>query len=272
LLPLLKWAGGKRSLVKLILELLPNDYLERSYHEPFIGGGALFFKLEPRRGSVSDINTRLMNFYRVVRDNPEELVEKASEYKYNKEEYYRLRDRFNERPKNPVEDAALMLYLNKTGYNGLYRVNSKGEFNVPFGRYVDPTIVPRRNIRKASRILKYIDIRSEDFEYLTSVVNPGDFCYLDPPYDPVSDTANFTNYSVFGFNKDDQERLAKLCYRLDDMGVIFILSNSDTNLIKKLYHERNFKIKQLETNRLISSKVSSRNSGLDVLITNSGLP
>jgi DNA adenine methylase len=269
MLPLLKWAGGKRSLVKYIIELMPNDYMNRAYHEPFIGGGALFFKLEPRRGSVNDINSRLMNFYRVVRDNPEELIEKASEFKYNKEEYYRLRDRFNCFPKKPVEDAALMLYLNKTGYNGLYRVNSKGEFNVPFGRYVNPTIVPKRNIRKASRILKDINIRSEDFEYLLSVVKPGDFCYLDPPYDPVSDTANFTSFSVNGFDQDDQQRLAKLCYRLDDMGVTFILSNSDTYLIRKLYHERSFIIKQLETNRLISSKVSSRNNGHEVLITNS---
>ena len=132
--PLLKWAGGKRSLVERILGFFPDDHRERSYHEPFMGGGAVFFSLEPERGSVNDVNPRLMNFYKVVRDSPDELVRVAGGYNYHKEEYYSHRTRFNERPADSIEDAALFLYLNKTAYNGLYRVNSKGEFNVPFGR------------------------------------------------------------------------------------------------------------------------------------------
>ncbi|TRO45614.1 Dam family site-specific DNA-(adenine-N6)-methyltransferase, partial [Candidatus Bathyarchaeota archaeon] len=131
--PVLKWVGGKRRLIESIIRLFPRDYSERAYHEPFFGGGALFFHLEPTSGSINDVNQRLINFYMVLRDKPEELMEEASKYIYKKDEYYRLRDRFNEGPLGDVEDAAILLYLNKTGFNGLYRVNSKGEYNVPFG-------------------------------------------------------------------------------------------------------------------------------------------
>ena len=267
--PLLKWAGGKRSLVERILSLFPNDYVDRSYHEPFMGGGAMFFRLEPIRGSVNDINPRLMNFYGVVRDCPEELIEVASVYRYDKAEYYRLRNRFNTRPADPVEDAALLLYLNKTGYNGLYRVNSKGEFNVPFGRYKNPTVVHPDRIMKAGRLLQDVDIRCGDFLYLLEMVEAGDLCYLDPPYMPVSSTAHFTGYSEEGFTEEDQRRLRDTCVELDSRGVVFVQSNSDTELVRSLYTGTGFELVSLRTLRMISSKVSSRSKGYDLLITNS---
>ena len=267
--PLLKWAGGKRSLVERIQSFFPDDHLERSYHEPFMGGGAVFFSLEPVRGSVNDINPRLMNFYRVVRDRPEELIEVASGYRYEKEEYYSLRSRFNTRPADPVEDAALLLYLNKTGYNGLYRVNSKGEFNVPFGRYKDPAIVHPERIMKAGRLLRGVDIRCGDFLYLLETAEAGDMCYFDPPYMPVSRTAHFTDYSAGGFTEEDQRRLRDACVELDSRGVVFVQSNSDTELVRSLYNGIGFELVSLRTLRMISSKVSSRSKGYDLLITNS---
>ncbi len=267
--PLLKWAGGKRSLVERILSYFPDDHVECSYHEPFMGGGAVFFSLEPVGGSVNDINPRLMNFYKVVRDSPEELIEVAGGYRYDKEEYYRLRSRFNIRPVDLVEDAALLLYLNKTGYNGLYRVNSKGEFNVPFGRYKNPTIVHPERILSASRLLRDVDICCGDFLYLLEAAEAGDLCYLDPPYMPASSTAHFTDYSAGGFTEEDQRRLRDMCVELNSRGVVFVQSNSDTEPVRDLYTGTGFELVSLRTRRMISSKVSSRSKGHDLLITNS---
>lgn len=166
--------------------------------------------------------------------------------------------------------AAFLLYLNKTAYNGLYRVNSKGEFNVPFGRYENPTIVNERSILRASGLLRNVEIRSEDFSYILDAAGNGDFCYLDPPYHPASETANFTDYAAGGFSLTDQGRLRDLCIDLDRKGVIFVLSNSDTKAIRRLYRGVDrFRVIPLRTKRMISSKVSSRGSGYDLLITNS---
>ena len=266
--PLLKWAGGKRRQMKRIVGLFPEDIRERGYHEPFIGGGAVFFHVEPGSGSINDINPKLMNFYRVVRDDPKALIEEASKYRYEEGEYYELRSRYNSPGLSEVEYAAILLYLNKTAYNGLYRVNSKGEFNIPFGRHVDTTIVKPRSIMRASRILGDIEIRCGGYDYVLEVAEEGSLCYLDPPYHPASVTANFTDYTVKGFNVGDQERLRDLCLELDRSGVIFVLSNSHTEKVVELYGGHGFRIESLKTRRSISSKVSSRDSGYDLLITN----
>jgi DNA adenine methylase len=269
--PILKWAGGKKRLTKEIISLLPSDYKKRRYHEPFFGGGALFFKIKPNSGTINDINKRLMNFYKVVRDDPEGLIEKASQYVYDKETYYRLRDRFKQFSLSDLEDACLLLYLNKTAYNGLYRVNSNGDFNVPFGRYVNPTIVPKSLIREASEILKKMDVFCTDFSYVTKYANEGDVCYLDPPYQPISSTANFTSYSSDGFDFSDQIRLRDVCIELHEKGVYFVLSNSYVEEIIGLYEEIKLfrlQINTIRANRVISSKASTRGEVKEILVTN----
>ena len=266
--PLLKWAGGKRSQVERIVDLFPGDFHDREYHEPFFGGGAVFFHTEPSSGSINDVNPKLMNFYRVVRDDPEALIEEASKYRYLKAEYYEHRSRYNSPGLSDVECAAILLFLNKTAYNGLYRVNSKGEFNVPFGRHVNPTITKPRSIMRASRLLKDVEIHCGGYDYILGVAKEDSFCYMDPPYYPASDTANFTDYSMNGFKVGDQEKLRDLCLELDRKGVVFVLSNSHTEKIVELYGGHGFRIESLKTRRSISSKVSSRDSGYDLLITN----
>ena len=267
--PVLKWVGGKRRLIEDIIRLLPVDYSERAYHEPFFGGGALFFHLEPKAGSINDVNQRLMNFYKVLRDNPDELIEEASKYRYEKSEYYRHRTRFNEDSLSEVEEAAILLYLNKTGYNGLYRVNSKGEFNVPFGRYKDPKIVDEQRIREASRLLQNIEIYSERFYNVRNHVESGDIVYFDPPYLPVSETSDFTSYSKTGFGYDDHVRLRDTCLALDRMGVYFVQSNSYVEPVIELYQGiPSFKIEVVQMNRPINSKVSKRGQVNEILVTN----
>jgi DNA adenine methylase len=266
--PPLKWAGGKRSLIKEIISLFPDDYSERRFHEPFMGGGAVFFYIEPAGGTINDINGRLINFYKTLRDHPSELINEALQYRYEEEEFYQRRERFNTEGLEPVEDAALFLYLNKTAFNGLYRVNSRGEFNVPFGRYKNPRIVNKKTLMNASKALQNITISSKDFTYITSKTQPGDICYLDPPYYPASETANFTEYSSGRFTLEDQEKLKTVCVKLNRLGVIFVQSNSDTEAVYRLYEDTGFVIKHLKTRRNISSKSSSRGSGADLLITN----
>lgn len=266
--PPLKWAGGKRSLIVRITELFPENYRTKRYHEPFFGGGAVFFELEPERGTINDVNPKLINFYKVVRDHPNDLIDFASNYRYDEMEYYKRRERFND-PKIPsVESAALLLYLNKTGFNGLYRVNAKGDFNVPYGKYSNPKIVDRKKILETSLLLSRIEIFCEDFSYILNHVEYGDICYLDPPYHPVSNTANFTEYASGNFFFDDQVRLRDICIKLNKLGAFFVLSNSDTPVINKLYESTGFKMRHLKTRRSISSKVSTRNSGEELLISN----
>jgi len=267
--PILKWAGGKRSLIPYILELFPSNFKKMNYHEPFVGGGAIFFKIKPNSGSINDINSDLIRFYRIVRDTPEELISQARLYKYEKETYYTLRERFNQPNVPDLERAALLLYLNKTAFNGLYRVNSKGEFNVPFGRYKNPTIVPEKRILAASNILKKVDILNEDFSYILDYAKKGELCYFDPPYQPVSDTANFTSYSVNGFNLSEQERLRDLCLELDNKGIYWVLSNSFAPPVRELYSSiEDFRVKTVQAPRAISSKSSTRGLINEILVTN----
>ena len=266
--PVLKWAGGKRRLRFEIDKLLPPDHAGRNYHEPFFGGGALFFHLEPRGGSINDVNERLIRFYKVVRELPQELIEEVNRYEYGKERYYELRTRFNEGELEPVEEAAIFLYLNKTGYNGLYRVNSKNKFNVPFGRYKKPAIVHPGRIIRASELFRRFEIYCERFTYIKEVAEEGDLVYLDPPYLPKSDTADFTAYSKLGFGFDDHLMLRDLCLELDEKGVYFIQSNSFVEPIMNAYRDTEFKIHTVEASRAINRVITDRGRIPEVLITN----
>jgi DNA adenine methylase len=266
--PILKWAGGKRHLIQFILDKFPKNYKERRYHEPFLGAGAIFFKIEPKSGTINDINPRLINFFKVVKDNPKKLIEQASTYVYDEENYKKNRDRFNEPNLPKVEDAALLLYLNKTAFNGLYRVNSTGKFNVPIGKYKNPTIVPKDRIIKASSILKNIKISNKDFTYILDHAEKGDICYLDPPFSPVSKTSYFTSYSSDGFNWEDQKRLLKVCIQLNKNGVLFILSNSNKEKIEEMYKKASFTTQTITAKRAISSKSSTRGPIEELIVTN----
>jgi DNA adenine methylase len=267
--PILKWAGGKRQLLPEILSLFPKNYSDLDYHEPFVGSGAVFFTISPKKGSINDSNQYLVNFYQIVRDYPEELIGEASKYRYEKETYYNLRTRFNEEILSDIERAALFLYFNKTGFNGLWRVNSRGKFNVPFGRYKNPTIVPKDRIRNSSQMLKNIKILCTDFSYIVDFANKGDLCYFDPPYEPVSKTAYFTSYTAKGFNMKEQERLSDICHKLDEKEVKFVLSNSHIKQIVELYDSNpNFRIKIVKANRKINSRADKRGPVNEILVTN----
>lgn len=267
--PILKWAGGKRQLLDKIISLFPSEYSSLRYHEPFFGGGAVFFKITPKTGTINDVNHRLMNLYKVVRDSPDELISLAKTYVHNKEVFYQLRERFNQPDLTDVENAALLLYLNKTAFNGLYRVNSKDKFNVPFGSYKNPKIVDEKRIHEASVLFQDIEILCTDFTYVEETSVKGDLVYFDPPYLPVSDTAHFTSYARDGFSYDDQIRLRDTCVKLDEKGVHFVLSNSYVKPLIEKYEEIDaFQMIIVQANRAINSKGSARGPINEILVTN----
>ena len=286
--PTLKWAGGKRQLLDELHSRLPRSYTH--FHEPFFGGGALFFDLEPENGTINDTNSRLVNFYKQVRDRPNELIEMCRSFKEPESEpdpsrnfsdtnrkgkeisnyYYQQRELFNNRPYgddyDELEEAALLLYLNRTCYNGLYRENSSGGFNVPIGRYSDPDWVRETEVRKASRVLKNTEIFNGDFEYIREEAEDGDLVYFDPPYEPMSPTAYFTDYSAKGFDKDDQKRLLNLAQELDDRGVYVILSNS--GVMYEMYDEAGFRVEVEGATRAINSDAENRDEVDEIIATN----
>jgi len=267
--PILKWAGGKKSLLREIVGNFPSDYRNRRYHEPFLGGGAVFFWLKPQSGTVNDINRRLMNFYKIVRDRPEELIQRARQYRYEEKTYYELRERFNSGKTSDVEEAALLLYLNKTAFNGLYRENSTGEFNVPFGAYTNPRVVHEAVILAVSNSLKKVEVLNLDFNYILDYAKEGDLCYFDPPYQPVSETANFTQYDKHGFGFEEQEQLRDVCLKLHKRGVFFVLSNSYSEQVRTLFEEIDgFRIEQVNAKRSISSDASTRGAIPEILVSN----
>jgi len=270
--PILKWVGGKRQLLQELRAHFPTSY--EGYHEPFIGGGAVFFEMESTEGSINDLNRRLITFYEVIRDYPEDLIEENLRHRYEEDYYYDVRDRFNElhhleerSVEQQIEEASLMLYLNRTGYNGLYRVNQSNEFNVPFGTHRNPDFVRERQIRKASAVLEDIEIYNRDFSYLQDRAAEGDLVYFDPPYEPVSQTADFTEYQSEGFNKEDQRRLRDLAEQLNDMGVNVVISNSPP--VWELYQDINdFAVSFVGASRMINSDANNRDNVAEVIITN----
>ncbi len=271
--PILKWAGGKRQIIQEILKHFPTDYSSRKFHEPMFGAGAITFKIEPKTGSINDINRRLVNLYRVVKTYPDELIEFNKRHQYNKDYYYDARNRFNV-PINgesldPIEEASLLVYLNRSCFNGLYRENSKGGFNVPFGRYKSVDFVQEKNILNAHDILRNLEIHNEDFSYVCESANPGDLVYFDPPYQPVSLTSSFTSYSKDSFDFSDQERLCNTIIRLNDKGVDVVLSNSNAPEVVELYQKlEGFSISFITAKRAINCNGSRRGEVGELVVTN----
>ena len=269
--PFLKWVGGKRQIIPEILSHLPKNISSLNYCEPFIGGGALLFHLEPKRAIINDYNDELINVYKVIKNNLEELLTDLKKHENNPEYFYQIRsiDRqplFDELTN--VQHASRIIYLNKTCFNGLYRVNSLGEFNSPFGRYTNPNIVNEPVLRAVSKYLNSSDITilNGDYEKVLNSLTADTFVYLDPPYHPISESSNFTGYVQGGWTEKHQIRLKKACDDLDKKGVKFLLSNSSAPFIKELYSEYN--IHSINANRSINSIGEKRGQIEELLIKN----
>lgn len=265
--PFLKYVGGKTALLPEILARLPKKI--GAYYEPFIGGGAVFFALAVesrfKRAVLGDANEELMNVYAMIRKNPTLLMRFLGlRHEQDEESYYKIRAQ-DPNKLRPLARAARTLYLNKVGFNGLYRVNRKGVFNVPWGRQEGRAIFDEENILACSKALAEVKFAACDFERTVEGVRPGDAVYLDPPYIPVSATANFTAYGAGGFGLAEQERLRDVAKKLDTRGVHVLLSNSDTPLTRKLY--RGFKIEEVQAPRRVNSKASKRGNVGELLIS-----
>lgn len=265
--PVVKWAGGKSRIINQLSKYIPNIF--NNYHEPFVGGGALFFYLFPElrkrnaEAYLADSVEELINLYKEIRDNVEELIKVSKKHVYSKDYYYIIRALKPSEMTN-LERASRTLYLNKTCFNGLYRVNSKGQFNVSFGDYTEPVIVNEVALRNASEAFKYANIFNSDFELVLNNVKAGDFVYLDPPYVPLSATSDFTKYTSGSFTIDDHRRLKKAFDLLKEKGCYVMLSNSDTDFVKELYFGCN--IKKVSAIRAINSKVTKRGAITELVI------
>lgn len=260
--PFLKWAGGKSKLIQQYIKFFPEEF--NTYYEPFLGGGAVFFHLQPNNAVLTDINTELINVYCCVRDRVESLIETLNEHqeKHNKDYYYLIRA---EKYETEIKRAARIIYLNKTCFNGLYRENSQGKFNVPMGKYKNPPICQPDLLRSVSAALQFKEIKVRSFEKVLNEAKKGDFVYFDPPYHPISATSNFTGYSRDSFSEKDQIRLRDVFAELAILGVKVMLSNSDCELIRELYN--NFNIHQVLAARSINSNASKRGKISELLVT-----
>jgi DNA adenine methylase len=272
LLPLfLKWAGGKLQLIEQFENLFPHNF--RNYYEPFIGSGAVFFyvksKLKPNKVILSDTNEELINCFCVVRDKPSELVELLLNHrkKHSKEYYYSVRS-MESSTLDSLDRAARLIYLNKTCFNGLYRVNSKGQFNVPFGDYENPSIFDKNILFQSSQLLQGVHLQVMTFEKVLDFAGKDDFVYFDPPYIPLSKTSSFTRYSKSDFSMMEQKRLSEVFRILDSRGCFVMLSNSDHALTRELYrhYEKNTVI--VRAKRMINSVGSRRGAINEVVVTN----
>jgi len=265
--PFLKWAGGKTQLLRPLLELLPTKC--RTYYEPFVGGGAVFFAMAAegrfQHAVVNDWNAELVNCYEVIQGSPDDLVECLGSIPFGKEHFERLKAQ-DPLTLDPVARAARTVYLNKTGFNGLYRVSKKaGKFNVPFGKWAKPPkVLDEPNIRACSAVLAHgVDVRQGDFSDAVAGAGLGDVAYFDPPYVPVSPTANFLGYTSKGFGLKDQEQLAEVCRTLVSRGTFVVASNADTEITRRLYE--GFELHEVKARRAINSK-GSRRGPVDELI------
>lgn len=264
--PFLKWAGGKRALLPHLLELAPARI--RTYYEPFLGGGALFFALARERrferAVLADSNAELIGCYRAIQSNANAVIRHLERHPYDERHYYKVRDDLDPKNLSAPERAARLIYLNRAGYNGLYRVNRTGQFNVPFGRHRRPRICDPARLKAVAAALANVELVAGDFEPAVATARPGDFVYFDPPYVPISATSSFTGYAQKGFNLADQERLAALLRDLMGRGVAALLSNSDCPTTRSLYdglHPR-----QVSVRRPINSVAGRRGAVGELLV------
>ena len=272
--PFVKWAGGKRQLIPILNENLPDSF--GTYFEPFLGGGALLFHMLTERNgqkcSISDLNSDLVLAYTTIRDRVDSLISslKTHERNYQKDSksyYYSIREN---NPRSQIEKTSRLLFMNRTCFNGLYRVNSKGKFNVPLGKYTNPNIVNEENLRSVSSILQAsrVSIKCRDFGAVLRDAKKGDLVYFDPPYQPVSTTANFTSYTNKSFSYDDLSRLAELCQNLDEKGCKVLLSNSNSKEVSDMFSKKPWKISKIRANRSINSDSKKRTGHFELLIKN----
>ena len=291
--PFLKWAGGKGQLIETLDALLPRDFPRRKkaiYVEPFVGGGAMLFHVLAKYPNIeyaiiNDMNAELVSAYETIKTKPDELIARLSEYQNKflrheteaarREMYLKLRDKFNVRKNDMLETSALLIFLNKTCFNGLYRVNSKGEFNVPFGKPKNPLICDAENIREVNKAWQRVTILNGDFAEVMKFVKGKAFFYFDPPYRPLTQSSAFTAYAKGGFDDGEQRRLAQFCRRLNMAGHQWILSNSDPhntnpedNFFEELYE--GFDIKRVTASRAINSKGDGRGKISELAIRNYG--
>ena len=262
--PFVKWAGGKSQLLPILRKLIPTSF--KRYFEPFLGGGALFFNLGPSSAILSDTNEELIHCYQVVKKSPRKLISMLSEFKVDEKEYYRIRALEPEKL-SKIERSARFLYLNKTCYNGLYRVNKQGKFNTPFGYQKNVTLADQENLLKASDLLQSVEIRFADYwELLMANAGSGDFVYLDPPYLPVGKYSDFKRYTKSFFYEKDHEKLAFLFKVLDERGCKLLLSNSYHPTVERLY--KRYPMQIVQASRFINCKGDKRGSVNELIISN----
>lgn len=261
--PFLKWAGSKRQLMHALLPRVPDKY--GTFFEPFVGAGALFFALGPQRAVLADTNARLVRTYQGIRDDVKGVIALLQSYPHDKAFFYRMRD-VDIDARSDAEVAAWFIYLNKTGYNGLYRVNRANRFNVPFGRHHNPTICDAPNLRACAAALADTEIRVADFEHAVRGAARGDFVYFDPPYVPLSATSSFTSYTSGGFGPADQVRLRDLALKLKRKRVSVLLSNSSAKAVRELY-ESNFKVEEVPATRRVNSDATKRGAIAEFIIS-----
>jgi DNA adenine methylase len=272
--PFLKWVGGKGQLLGPLIELVDRAGEFGRYHEPFVGGGALFFELvrtnrlrkNAKQAYLSDNNERLVNAYRCVQQDVDQVIAHLLRHRdlHSEKYYYAVRDAV---PDDCYERAARIIYLNKTCYNGLFRENSRGIFNVPFGRYKNPAICDEVNLRAAALALTRAKVSVRSFESVVDHAQPGDLVYFDPPYHPLSKTASFTAYDRGGFGSEEQKRLAEVARALHAKGVKFILSNSMTDFIRELY-DSDFTVDSVDATRAVNSRADRRGKIAEALVRN----
>jgi DNA adenine methylase len=267
--PFLKWAGGKRQILPVIREHIPKQF--KTYYEPFIGAGAVLFAIQRNVAIINDTNAELINCYQVIQNSIDELIIDLRTHSNDKIYYYNTRDldrteKFKQL--SPVQRASRIIFLNKTCFNGLFRVNSDGQFNVPFGNYQNPKILNDIVLKAVHQYLvsNKITILNTDFEEATATAKKGDFIYMDPPYDPISDTSSFTGYDLNGFTKEDQKRLKDVYDKLVKKGCKVLLSNSATDFIRDLYKEYQSGMIIVPANRNINSVASGRGKIEELLI------